>query len=298
MTPNKLARCKTLLGTFVEIDLTGHVDDSVLVNLSETLFDEIERIHDLMSFHDESSELSQFNKQALNLAPGETLTIELSNDLHQVLSFALELHKFTRGNYDIAIAPSLVISGQLPNHLSLNVDNSNESHNSKNVLNFGNSFNLLCNKRGITINKPLCIDLGGIAKGYAVDCALSKVPENIDCCINAGGDLAMSHWKNKRINLKYGKRNSALREVKMQNSALATTANYHRGDQSGIVKPLTGKQVRFKGSMSVFSSRAMISDALTKAMILSSKAQKRKIARYYNAQAIKINRLGFVKLYY
>jgi hypothetical protein len=50
--------------------------------------------------------------------------------------------------------------------------------------------------------------------------------------------------------------------------------------------------------MSVFSSEAMLSDALTKAMILSSRSQKRKLAKYYNAQAIRINRLGFVKLYY
>ena len=292
MTLNKLARCKTLLGTFVEIDLKGHVEDSVLVNLSEEIFDEIQRIHHLLSFHDETSELSQLNQKALNLAVGETLTIELSTDLNQVLSFALELHQFTRGNYDITIAPSLVKSKQLPNHLSLNIDKPN------NLLSFGNSFNLVCNEGVVTINKPLCIDLGGIAKGYAVDCALSKVPDYIQCCINAGGDLAMSHWQGERVNLKYAKRSSALRTVKMQNKALATTGNYHRGNKSGIVNPLTGKHVKFKGSMSVFSSQAMISDALTKAMILSSKQQKIKIAKYYNAQGIKINRLGFVKLYY
>ena len=50
--------------------------------------------------------------------------------------------------------------------------------------------------------------------------------------------------------------------------------------------------------MSVFSADVMLSDALTKAMILSSRAQRRQLAKYYNAQAIKINRLGFVKLYY
>lgn len=292
MTSNKLTRCKTLLGTFVEIDLKGHIEDNMLISLSEELFDEIERIHHLLSFHDEASELSQLNKQALNLANGETLVRELSTDLNKVLSFALELHQFTRGHYDITIAPSLVLSKQLPNHLSLSLDNSN------NLLSFGNSFNISCNAGVITINKPLCIDLGGIAKGYAVDCALSKVPEHVQCCINAGGDLAMSHWQNESVSLKYAKRSSALRTVQMQNSALATTGNYHRSNKSGIVKPSTGKQVRFKGSMSVFSSKAMLSDALTKAMILSSKAQKRKIAKYYNAQAIKINRLGFVKLYY
>nr|WP_286133333.1 FAD:protein FMN transferase [Colwellia sp. UCD-KL20] len=297
VTLNQLERCKTLLGTFVEIELKGEVADDELIALSEVLFDEIERIEQTLSFHSETSELTSLNRQALSLAnrfepSGQTLSIAISKDLNRVLSFALELNKFTRGLYDVTVAPSLILNEQLPNHLSLNVTSQNC------ILAFGNSSNMSCKESVVHIDKPLCIDLGGIAKGYAVDCALSKVPAHIYCCINAGGDLAINQWKNEKVGIKYNKQRNALKHVKMQNCALATTGNYHRENKSAIVQPSTGKHVKFKGSMSVFSSQAMLSDALTKAMILSSRSQKRKIAKYYNAQAIKINRLGFVKLYY
>ncbi len=297
MKTNTLERCKTLLGTFVEIELKGAVDDDELIALSNSLFDEIERIHNLFSFHSELSEISALNRQALDLAnraedDKNSLTLTVSEDLNKVLSLALQLNQFTRGLYDITVAPSLILNEQLPNHLALTLVNRHCT------LSLGNSSHITCKDGEVTITKPLCIDLGGIAKGYAVDCALKKVPEHIFCRINAGGDLAINQWKNEEVAVKYNKRGSALRTVKMQNRALATSGNYLRDKKSAFVNPLTGKHIKFKGSMSVFSADVMLSDALTKAMILSSRAQRRQLAKYYNAQAIKINRLGFVKLYY
>ncbi len=289
MEKNDLHKCKTLLGTFVEIELQGKATDEELIALSELLFDEIERVHHLMSFHDENSELSKLNQLALK---NEAKQIELSADLYTVLSFASELNQLTHGLYDVTVAPSLIYSKQLPNHLVIDVSHINH------LAMLGKSSDFKCENGVFNADKPLCIDLGGIAKGYAVDCAMSKVPTHIYCCINAGGDLAMNDWQNKKMELRYAKRENAVKTVKMQNKALATTGNYYRKKQSAIIKPSTQKQVKFKGSMSVFSSKAMISDALTKAMILSSKKQKVMLAKHYNAQAIRISRLGFVKLFY
>jgi len=294
---NSLERCKTLLGTFVEIELKGAVDDDELITLSNSIFDEIERVHNLFSFHSDLSEISLLNRKALDLAKraeadNTPLALSVSDDLSKVLTFALELNQFTRGLFDITIAPSLILNEQLPNHLALEFVDKNCT------LKLGNSSHITCKNGEVTITQPLCIDLGGIAKGYAVDCALAKVPEYIFCRINAGGDLAINHWQNQAVAIKYKKRSSAIKTVKMQNRALATSGNYHLKKKSAFVNPLTGKHIRFKGSMSVFSSRVMLSDALTKAMILSSRAQRRQMASYYNAQAIRINRLGFIKLYY
>lgn len=297
MTLHQLKQSKPLLGTLVEIELKGDVSNDELTSLASLLFDEIERLHHLLSFHCESSELSLLNREALALANvveanQKTISLNISEDLSTVLSFALQLNQFTQGLYDITVAPSLILNQQLPNHLSLNLL-SREC-----TLNFGNSSHISCNDGVVHISKPLCIDLGGIAKGYAIDCAISKVPEHIYCRIHAGNDLAINQWKNQEVALKYSKRKSAVKSVKMQNAALATSGNYHRNKKSEIVKKSTGKHIKFKGSMSVFSAKLMMSDALTKAMILSSRSQRRKMAKYYNAQAIRINRIGSVKLYY
>ena len=289
MDNNSLRRCKTLLGTFVEIELQGDATDDELISLSDELFDEVERVHYLMSFHDENSELSALNRLALI---NQAKQIAVSADLGYVLSFASELNQLTRGLYDVTVAPSLILSKQLPNHLAVDVKSTSS------LKKLGNGSDYECKNDFFTAEKPLCIDLGGIAKGYAVDCAISKVPEKIYCCINAGGDLAMNHWQDKKMQLRYGKRPNALKMVKMQNRAIATSGNYFRGKKSAIIKPSSKKQVKFSGSMSVFSSTVMVSDALTKAMILSSTSEKMMLAKYYNAQAIKMSSLGFVKLFY
>lgn len=289
MKKNNLHRSKTLLGTLVEIELQGKVPDEELNTLSKLLFDEIERVHHLLSFHDEHSELSKLNRLIMN---NEVTNIQLSDDLDYVLSFASQLNQLTNGLYDVTVAPSLLKNKQLPNHLAIDINNTNFASK------FGNGSNFQCKEGLFTSDKALCIDLGGITKGYAVDCAMNKVPTGISCRINAGDDLAMNDWQNQTMKLRYAKRENAIKTVKMQNSAIATTSTYYRKKQLAIIKPSTQKQVKFKGSMSVFSSKVMVSDALTKAMILSSKSQRMMIAKFYNAQAIRINRLGFIKLFY
>jgi len=45
----------------------------------------------------------------------------------------------------------------------------------------------------VRFRRRLCVDLGGIAKGYAVDRALEMLPAlgAVQACVNAGGDLAV-----------------------------------------------------------------------------------------------------------
>lgn len=297
MKLNTLKHCKELLGSNVEIELKGNEDDEKLFSLSEIVFDEVERIHHLLSFHCEASELSSINRQALTITddPNNTakrLTMQVSPDLEKVLSLALELNKFTRGLFDVTIAPSLILSKQLPNHLALDIPDR------KSALHFGNSSHISCKNGFVTIDKPLCIDLGGIAKGYGIDCAMNKVPKDIYCRINIDGDILINKWRSESVVIKYSKRCSALKAVKMQNKSLATINNLSKHAKSSIVIPFTGKLFALKGCLAVFASSAMLSDALTKAMVLSTNLQKRQMAKYYNAQAITINRLGFVKLFY
>ena len=51
MMLNTLTRCKPLLGTFIDVQLSGNKADDELITVSNNVFSEIERIHHLMSFH-------------------------------------------------------------------------------------------------------------------------------------------------------------------------------------------------------------------------------------------------------
>ena len=166
---NTFKRCKPLLGTYVEVSLSGEVNDIELITISNDIFSEIRRIEQIMSFHDPFSELSQLNKAMLAYSNRPLI---LSNELLQVINLAMDLYHKSVGYYDIAIAPRLVIDAHLPNHLGISRSN---------IL--GNSSNIKLHRNTLVNNKPICIDLGGIAKGYAVDCAVKKIPKHVEFCI-------------------------------------------------------------------------------------------------------------------
>lgn len=287
MIENTFTRCRPLLGTFVEITLKGYGGKDQFIELSTTLFDEIERIHALLGFHHLDSELTQLNQLMLTT----TLTNHpISVDMNNVLQLALSLHQESNKLFDVAIASHLIKQQLLPDHFS----------HSPNQL--GTSSHLSLSKQRLSTNAPLCIDLGGIAKGYAVDCAMNMLlrltfNNSIKCTINAGGDLRSNDWQQEVVYLKYAKRANALKESPMMQPAIATSGTYlHSDNESGtsaIVNPIKNKPHQFKGCVSVFSNSAMLSDALTKAVILMPKKEVKILLRAYNAQAVITNRFGF-----
>ncbi|WP_286261086.1 FAD:protein FMN transferase [Thalassotalea atypica] len=278
---NSLTRCKPLLGTFVEVSIGCNCPDKLLVDYSQRAFNEISRIHGLLGFHDENSELSALNRFLLT-ANNTFMTI--SDDLVTVLDLAFSLSEKTNGRYDVAIAPYLVQANNLPNHLNL----SDKIH--------GNSADIQLCGNNIRSTKPACIDLGGIAKGYAVDCAIRALPNGLDVTINAGGDIYKRYWKEAKVAIKYAKKLSALKTVKMQNAAVATSGDYEANLHRHIVDPLDGTPVSICGSVSVFAHSAMIADALTKVVTLVAPKVSTTILNSYQAKAVKLNRLGYRKL--
>jgi FAD:protein FMN transferase len=273
-------RCKPLLGTFVEVSLNGTCERQVLLEYSEKIFCVINSLQERLSFHSEMSELSVFNRWALTNA-GTSSVFSLSLDLRNILSLALDLYACSEGLYDICVAPLLVADRQLPEHL--------ESI----VCAEGGSRDIQLTEDGVRVSRSLCIDLGGIAKGYAIDQAMALVPEGVSAVINAGGDLAMNDWQGQSVSLRYGRRSGALRQADMLNAAVATSGNYHRRGKFGIINPLIGKPVKRGGSVSVFAASAMLADALTKVVWLSSTSLSKHLLDHYQASAISINRFGF-----
>jgi thiamine biosynthesis lipoprotein len=115
---------------------------------------------------------------------------------------------------------------------------------------------------------PLHIDLGGIAKGYAVDRALMAM-RAAGChgaVVNAGGDLAVFGNRNHAIVI----RNRGVDgRLELKNAALATSdvcsaarPAEHRGYYHGV----TCREIR-TGNVSVSAASAAIADGLTKCLL-------------------------------
>ena len=101
----------------------------------------------------------------------------------------------------------------------------------------------------LTIKKHMQIDLGGIAKEYAVDSTLIKITNDFDTpvLINFGGDLVANKSPDKSTGWKVAIENSNLKKViNLSQGALCTSGNHnryviHKGKKlSHIINPKTG----------------------------------------------------------
>lgn len=264
---NQITRCSALLGTLVEIHIEADISDMSLIHESGRAFEIIRKIHQEMSFHDRSSMLSEINSDAFEKP------VEISESMHEVLQFSLNLSKQTNGIFDISVAPQLVKNNFLPKHKI--------AHNRV----CGYQFIELTQKH-IFFNKPLLLDLGGVAKGFAVDKAYESILMNIpqksikQVYVNAGGDLRYMDWKQQKVYIADNQKN--LESQIMQASALATSAGYYSDGQSEIFNPITATRNDIQNSVSVFADTCMHADALTKVLTLD-KGIFCKVSREFNA---------------
>lgn len=251
---NQLHRCKPLLGTYAEVAVAGDYSNRQLIELSELAFSKIIEIQQVMSFHDLDSELSHVNLNA------HRRPVQVSTSLWCLLSLCHELHQISKGLFDVAIAAALIEDGQLPLELL--------KQNDMSVDQYGGSWCdvELGDDQTVFFHKPLLLDLGGIAKGYAVDRAFTAV--NNECCVsvNAGGDLRTSRWQGESIEVRT--RLNKTESVTMRRAAVATSAGYYNQGRSAIVDPLNKKPITKPTTVTAFANECVIADAFTKLMTL------------------------------
>jgi thiamine biosynthesis lipoprotein len=168
----EVRRCRPLLGTFVEISARGR-DERLLARGIEAGFAAIATVHRLLSWRRLSGVLAhesgRVSKRCERACPWTWQVAKASK------RFAEESH----GMFDITVAPWLTKWNYLPRR--------------------GYQFSPTASSRDIFLRRNcevffrrgLIVDLGGIAKGFAVDRAVDALKENgIECgLVNAGGDL-------------------------------------------------------------------------------------------------------------
>ena len=116
---------------------------------------------------------------------------------------------------------------------------------------------------------PVHIDLGGIAKGYAVDRALVAL-RAAGChgaLVNAGGDLAVFGNRNHAIVIR--DRGAGDSVIELKNAAVATSevcSAARPAEHSGYYHGVTRRAIR-AGKVSVSAASAAIADALTKCLL-------------------------------
>ncbi len=249
-------RAQPWLGTIVEISVRGPSDE-VCSDWITLAFSEIQKVHFLMSFHDKNSELTKLNQRA------HLEAVSCSQELCEVLRFAKHMYQRTGGAVDISVASSLVRNRFLPAHVS---------HE-----NLGTPEDIVIEDSTVRFLKPLVLDLGGVAKGYAVDLAIEKL-KSLGCesaSVNAGGDLRV--FGDARQLIVRGARSEGrfYNMGSVQDIAVATSAGYF-STQEGLVPyvdPQTGECLKQIPSVTVRAESCMMADALTKYVVLKNPDQ-------------------------
>ncbi|WP_407166002.1 FAD:protein FMN transferase [Bradyrhizobium sp. ORS 111] len=260
---DSLRRARPLLGTFVEIEVAaaaGPETDAAI----DAAFDAVAEVHRLMSFHEYDSDVSRLNRDA-----GVRAT-RVHAWTFQVLEAAVEMHRRSGGVFDVTVAPELQAVGLLPG-----LDGDPVIMPERRVTDAIE----LSPEQTVRFRSPaITIDLGGIAKGFAVDRAV-EVLRGFDISgglVNAGGDLRAFGQGPRTIHLRDPRDPlRLLARIELTDEALASTARrFDLIDDaapgvSAIIDPSTGKPTGAVAGATVRAPSCMIADALTKVVMIS-----------------------------
>jgi thiamine biosynthesis lipoprotein len=297
----EVRRCRPLLGTFVEITAAGAHENrlNTAINLA---FAAIETIQQRMSAHDAHSELSRLNRDAASRP------VAVSRELFLVLRRADKLAAESGGAFDPTVAPVLARWGFLPRRLHPNsgragsplpaANDSNGAHGAACPARAGKNPGTwrdvrLSHGRKVRFLRPLTLDLGGIAKGFAVDKAIQVLQRRgvAAAVVNAGGDLRVIGAQPTWIHLRHPAIPRMLaHKIPIRDAALATsspcfTERTWRGRRvSHLVNSLRRTAVTGAVSVTVLTRECWLADALTK-VVLNAPRLARKVLALHHAEA-------------
>jgi thiamine biosynthesis lipoprotein len=245
-------RLRPALGTWVGIHLTGPASALALRRRMDEGFAAIETVERLMSVHRSDSELSQLNQ----LAPQRWIRLEPWT--MAVLKMAHALWEDSQGAFDLRTGAVLAQWGQLP---AQSKPEATQGWANLPALEF----------RGSQVRKtgPWILDLGGIAKGFAVDQAVKLLSsDGRSGSVNAGGDLRI--WGSPQSVQIRG--NSWAQSLPPLTGAVASSAIRpfkRRPRHSWHIRPSTTRALHRGNLATVFAQNCASADALTKIVLLA-----------------------------
>ncbi|VAX05425.1 FAD:protein FMN transferase [hydrothermal vent metagenome] len=298
---------QAIMGTPIRVELWSD-DASEAKAAIKTVMSEIQRIDALMSPFKDNSELARINQQA-----GDTPVI-LSKELFQLILRAETVSEMTGGVFDISFASV----GYLYDYRKGIHPSTKEIKAQLPAVNY-RAIKLDSKTRSIFFSLPgMRIDLGGIAKGYAVDKAAHLLRQRgiQHALVSAGGDsrlLGDRHGRPWMIGIRHPrdtpKKTTAEKArtspvvLPLSNIAISTSGDYERFfirdgvRYHHIINTKTGRAARASQSATVIGPDATLTDALsTSVFILGAKKGIALINRLPGFDAVVIDSHG--QLYY
>ena len=258
LTVQPLKRSEMIMGTTVEITVIPANEEAI-----REAFLAIRKVDKLMSLYQPDSEVSRLNEQGENQLSPETI---------QVIQQAIKFAEMTEGVFDITCRPLINLWKKAKKEQK--IPSPEEIERARKLVDYRK---IILKGNLVKLPEPgMKIDLGGIAKGYAVDKAIEvlKTKGVRRALVNAGGDLYVlgtPGWGKKWTVGVQDPRNleEILTTLEASDCGIATSGDYRRyftieGQRfSHIVDPRTGQTVEeVPMSVTIIAPDATTADAL------------------------------------
>ena len=253
-----------IMGTLISVELWSD-DNKQADRCIAKVMDEMRRIDRTMSPYIETSELSIINQFAAKR------DVSISRELFNLIQQAQRLSKLSEGAFDITFA-SIGYQydyrkKQKPSdkQISQQLDRINYRHIDMNP----DKLTIRFKKEGVRI------DLGGIAKGHAVDNSIEILQQCgiSDALVTAGGDTRIigdHHGRPWMTGIKDPRNETrSIIAIPLDNTAVSTSGDYERYfikdgvRYHHIISPKTGKSVDSTRSVTVLGPDATTTDGLS-----------------------------------
>lgn len=253
-----------IMGTRISVEL-WHQDAQQANHAMGAVMDVMRAVDESMSPSLSRSELFKINQQAAQQ------DVIISQSLFALIEKSLHYSSMSNGAFDISFSSV----GRFYDYREKIAPGQQQLDENLAAINYRY---IQLDKKNHTIrfmHPQLKIDLGGIAKGYAVDRAIEQLQQlGIESAIvSAGGDSRIlgdrrgNPWvigvRHPRKDEQYAVR------IPLDNTAISTSGDYERfflkGDQRihHIINPTTGKSASSVQSVSILAPLAVDSDALS-----------------------------------
>ncbi len=259
----------------------------------------VQEIDDKMSAYKVNSEISLISRFS------GVKAIKVSDETYRLIAISKKFSKLSNGLYDITIGPL----SKLYKFKDDKVPSEDEITKAKALVNYKNMILYPLSKKVYLRKKGMEIDLGSIAKGYAVDEAVKILKENNikDALLNFGGDIyALGNdeytklW-NIGIQNPLKERGTSFLNINVKDKAVVTSSVneqftikdskfYHH-----IINPKTGYPLDLNLlSVTIINESSMLADALSTVSFLVGMEEANKLIKKENSKAIYIDKNQFV----
>lgn len=267
---------RIMMGTYVSVISPDQ-------RAAKIVFDEIKRIESLLSKYIPASEISILNNTGKVKASAETIF---------VVKKAQGFSRSSEGAFDITVGPLVDLWGFT--NRDYRIPQAQEIQDRLKVI---GSNKIIVNEEENMIQLPfqgMKVDVGGIAKGFAVDRAVKKLKEQgiTSCLIALAGDIYClgkkfgSPW---RVAIRNPRAQGTIGSVALEDKAISTSGDYEqyfirdKRRYSHIIDPRTGYPAQSSiVSVTVLAQDCLTADALATTIFVLGKEKGTEFAKKFS----------------